>query len=220
MNILSQILFWQDSFIGCKLQASSMGPQFFSPFPVEYPIYCPCSSAGCFQCHPQKSRCTDKVKKSKWIPSCRSVFSPHWQGQTFTFFRFFRPMHFASRAELKYFHDPLYEPELIDWGDRWFEVVTEGGQGVPCGEWRKDMSWMRGDNVVMGRWRRRQGRETSQCRRWLLRSLRGKLRKLYTVQGPALAVGVLEYPGGIFQDTQALGPYHKWTFLLRICPPV
>ena len=46
------------------------------------------------------------------------------------------------------------------------------------------MSWMRGDNVVMGRWRRRQGRETSQCRRWLLRSLRGKLRKLYTVQGP------------------------------------
>ena len=27
-----------------------------------------------------------------------------------------------------------------------------------------------------------------------------------TAQGPALAVGVLEYPGGNFQDTQALGP--------------
>ena len=41
------------------------------------------------------------------------------------------------------------------------------------------MSWMRADKVVMGRCCRRQGRETSQCRRWLLRSLRGKLRKLH-----------------------------------------
>ena len=30
-----------------------------------------------------------------------------------------------------------------------------------------------------------------------------------TAQGPALAVGVLEYPGGNFQDTEALGPCHK-----------
>ena len=41
------------------------------------------------------------------------------------------------------------------------------------------MSWMRADKVVMGRCWRRQGRETSQCRRWLLRSSRGKLRKLH-----------------------------------------
>ena len=34
------------------------------------------------------------------------------------------------------------------------------------------MSCIRGDIVVMGR-------ETSQCRRWLLWSLRGKLRKLH-----------------------------------------
>ena len=30
-----------------------------------------------------------------------------------------------------------------------------------------------------------------------------------TAQGPALAVGVLEYPRGNFQDTEALGPCHK-----------
>ena len=107
-----------------------------------------------FNVTPRKPECTDKVKKSKWI-SCRSVFL-HTDNLSVTraniiFFRFFLPMHFAPRAELKYFHGPLYEPELIDWGDRWFEIVTEGGQGVPCGEWRQDMSCIRGDIVVMGR---------------------------------------------------------------------
>ena len=149
-----------------------MGPQLFSPFPVEYPPFTVLVAAQvAFNVTPRKPECTDKVKKSKWI-SCRSVFL-HTDNLSVTrakiiFFRFFLPMHFAPRAELKYFHGPLYEPELIDWGDRWFEVVTEGGQGVPCGEWRQDMSCIRGDIV-----------ETSQCRRWLLWSLRGKLRKLH-----------------------------------------
>ena len=30
-----------------------------------------------------------------------------------------------------------------------------------------------------------------------------------TAQVPALAGGVLGYPGGVFQDTQALDPYQK-----------
>ena len=95
-----------------------MGPQLFSPFPVEYPPFTVLVAAQvAFNVTPRKPECTDKVKKSKWI-SCRSVFL-HTDNLSVTrakiiFFRFFLPMHFAPRAELKYFHGPLYEPELID----------------------------------------------------------------------------------------------------------
>ena len=71
------------------------------------------------------------------------------------------------------------------------------------------MSWMRGDNVVMGTGQVEEeaGQGDQPVQEVAPQVVEGEVEE--TAQGPALAVGVLEYPGGIFQDTQALGPYHK-----------
>ena len=154
---------WKIRFLGTflypchRLQATSLlhGPTAFLTLSCRIsPIYCPCSSAGGFQCHPQKTWMYGQGEKVKMniLPQC---FSPHWQlvsdkGKNYIF-QILSTDAFCTQSWAQIFSWRAYEPELIDWGDRWFEVVTEGGQGVPCGEWRQDMSCIRGDIVVMGR---------------------------------------------------------------------